>query len=299
MRRIFITGASGLLGSKLMAIGRDEYEILGQFNQNEFSLKGCETVQLDLNDRETLFHIVEQFEPDFVVHAAAVRDMDFCETNQAEATKANVDATQNMYDICKEIGAKLLYVSTDVVFDGTKTDYKETDDPNPLSHYARTKLEGEKVVLQDPENIVARMSVLFGWNVSDRRLNFVTWLLNNLKLGEEVELYTDQYRNGTFMDDAARVFLAMYMRGLSGIYHVAGKNCLNRYEIGEVVCEIFGYDTELLKPITSGSAGWVATRPANCCMDVSKTEDALEMNLLTFREGILEMKRQEDEGILF
>jgi dTDP-4-dehydrorhamnose reductase len=153
--------------------------------------------------------------------------------------------------------------------------------------------------MENPENLVARISFLYGWNVNDRRLNFVTWLLNNLKLGNEVELYTDQYRNGTFMDDAARVFLAMYMRGLTGIYHIAGHNCLNRYEMGEQVCEIFGYDTELLKAGSSDSAEWQVPRPKNCCLDVSRAEEDLEMNLLTFREGLLEMKRQEENGILF
>jgi dTDP-4-dehydrorhamnose reductase len=299
MRKIFITGASGLLGSKLMAIARDEFEVMGQYNQNVFSLKGCDSVQLDLRDFEKVSHVIEQFEPDFLVHASALRDIDYCEEHREEATQVNVEATRVIADICKQIGTKLLYVSTDVVFDGTRTDYKTTDEPGPASHYARTKHEGEKIIMENPENMVARISFLYGWNVNDRRLNFVTWLLNNLKLGDEVELFTDQYRNGTYMDDAARVFLAMYMRGLSGIYHVASHNCLNRYEMGELVCEVFGYDTDQLKAGTSDSASWQVKRPKNCCMDVSRIEEDLEINLLTFREGLLEMKRQEEDGVLF
>ena len=299
MRKIFITGASGLLGSKVMAIARDDYEVLGQYHENEFNVKGCDTVGLDLRDQEKVSHVIEQFEPDFLIHASALRDIDYCEEHKEEATQINVEATRVISEICGQLGTKILYVSTDVVFDGAKTDYKITDEPNPTSHYAKTKYEGEKIISENPDNLIARISFLYGWNVNDRRLNFVTWLLNNLKLGAEVDLYTDQYRNGTFMDDAARVFLAMYMRGLSGIYHVAGQNCLNRYEMGEQVCEIFGYDTEQLKAGTSDSAAWQVPRPKNCCMDVSRAEEDLEINLLSFREGLQEMKRQEEDGVLF
>jgi dTDP-4-dehydrorhamnose reductase len=299
MRKILITGASGLLGSKLMAIARDDFEVLGQYYHEDFSLKGCEAVQMDLRDREKVFTMVEQYEPDILVHAAALRDMDYCEMHKEEAQAVNVDATRNVVDICKEIGTKVLYVSTDVIFDGTRTNYKETDEPSPINVYAKTKLEGEALVLEGAENIVTRISFLYGWNVSDRRLNFVTWVLNNLKLEAEIDLYTDQYRNGSYMDDVARVFLMMYMRGLKGIYHVAGHNCLNRYEMGEIICEVFGYDKDLLTPTNSANADWTAPRPNNCCLDVSRAEEDLEMNFLPFREGLLAMKKQESEGILF
>lgn len=299
MRNIFITGASGLLGSKLMAVAREDYDVLGQYHQKEFSMKGCRTVELDLCDRDKVFSTIEQFEPDLVVHTAALRDMDYCEAHKEEADAVNVSATRNIRDICSQIGTKVIFISTDMVFDGAKASYDENAETSPTNYYGETKVQAESLISEDPNNIITRISFLFGWNVNDRRLNFVTWVLNNLKLGDELELYTDIYRNGTFMDDAARMFLLMYMRGLSGIYHVAGKSCLNRFEMGELICEIFGYDKEILKANTSENASWVANRPKRCCLDVSRTEEDLELNLLDFRECLLDMKKQESQGIVY
>ncbi|UCH88792.1 MAG: SDR family oxidoreductase [Thermoplasmata archaeon] len=299
MRKVFITGASGLLGSKIMAIAREDYEVLGQYNKVEFTMKGCQNVQLDLCDREKLFKTVGQFEPDFLIHTAAIRDMDYCEAHKEEALAANVEATRNISDICTEIGTKVIFISTDVIFDGTETEYKETSEPKPLNYYAETKVEGESIILQNSANLIARISFLYGWNVSDRRLNFVTWVLNNLKLGNEIDLYMDHYRNGTFMDDAARLLLMMYMRGLSGIYHLAGKYCMNRFEMGELVCEVFGYDKEHLVAKSLEEASWIAKRPTRVCMDVSKAEEDLGLNLLSFRESLLDMKKQESQGVVF
>jgi dTDP-4-dehydrorhamnose reductase len=299
MRNLFITGSSGLLGSKIMAVAREDYNVTGQYHKTDFRMKGCQEVQLDLCDRDSVFKVIGEAEPDYLIHAAALREIDYCEQHQDEAYAINVEATKNVRDICAEIGTKVLYVSTDIVFDGESGSYQETSETHPLNYYAETKLEGEKLILEEADNIVSRISFLFGWNVSERRLNFVTWVLNQLKLGNDIDLYTDQYRNGTFMDDAARVFLMMYMRGLKGIYHIAGKNCLNRHEMAENICEVFGYDKELLLAKSSENSDWIAPRPNKVCLDVSKAEEDLELNLLSFREGLLDMKRQESEGVVF
>ncbi len=302
--KLLVIGGSGLLGYKVAKMASNEHETFLTYNYRSIQVEGCTALKLDKCDRKAVFELLEKIKPDVVVDTAALHNVDYCETHPEEAWKVNVEGTRNVAEACKKIGAKIIFISTDYVFDGTKGYYTEEDTPNPLSYYAKTKLEAEKTIQSlDVNYIIARPSVIYGWNPNEvsglksssgKSVNFVVWALQKLEKGEEIKAVTDQYSSPTLADNLAEALLVMASSEKQGIYHTAGKDCVNRYEFTLKIAEVFGLDKSLIKPVTSEIFKQVAKRPKKCCLDVSKAEKDFGIRFLTVEEGLKLMKNQKE-----
>ena len=302
--KLLVIGGSGLLGYKVAKMASNEHETFLTYNYRSIQVEGCTALKLDKCDRKAVFELLEKIKPDVVVDTAALHNVDYCETHPEEAWKVNVEGTRNVAEACKKIGAKIIFISTDYVFDGTKGYYTEEDTPNPLSYYAKTKLEAEKIIQSlDVNYIIARPSVIYGWNPNEvsglksssgKSVNFVVWALQKLEKGEEIKAVTDQYSSPTLADNLAEALLVMASSEKQGIYHTAGKDCVNRYEFTLKIAEVFGLDKSLIKPVTSEIFKQVAKRPKKCCLDVSKAEKDFGIRFLTVEEGLKLMKNQKE-----
>ena len=302
--KLLVIGGSGLLGYKVAKMASDEHETFLTYNYRSIQIEGCTALKLDKCDREAVFELLEKIKPDVVIDTAALHNVDYCETHPEEAWKVNVEGTRNVAEACKKVGAKIIFISTDYVFDGTKGYYTEEDKPNPLSYYAKTKLEAEKIIQSlDVNYIIARPSVIYGWNPNEvsglksssgKSVNFVVWALQKLEKGEEIKAVTDQYSSPTLADNLAEALLVMASSEKQGIYHTAGKDCVNRYEFTLKIAEVFGLDKSLIKPVTSEIFKQVAKRPKKCCLDVSKAEKDFGIRFLTVEEGLKLMKNQKE-----
>jgi len=302
--KLLVIGGSGLLGYKVAKMASNEHETFLTYNYRSIQVEGCTALKLDKCDREAVFELLEKIKPDVVIDTAALHNVDYCETHPEEAWKVNVEGTRNVAEACKKVGAKIIFVSTDYVFDGTKGYYTEEDTPNPLSYYAKTKLEAEKTIQSlDVNYIIARPSVIYGWNPNEvsglksssgKSVNFVVWALQKLEKGEEIKAVTDQYSSPTLADNLAEALLVMASSEKQGIYHTAGKDCVNRYEFTLKIAEVFGLDKSLIKPVTSEIFKQIAKRPKKCCLDVSKAEKDFGIRFLTVEEGLKLMKNQKE-----
>ena len=302
--KLLVIGGSGLLGYKVAKMASDEHETFLTYNYRSIQIEGCTALKLDKCDRKAVFELLEKIKPDVVIDTAALHNVDYCETHPEEAWKVNVEGTRNVAEACKKVGAKIIFISTDYVFDGTKGYYTEEDTPNPLSYYAKTKLEAEKIIQSlDVNYIIARPSVIYGWNPNEvsglksssgKSVNFVVWALQKLEKGEEIKAVTDQYSSPTLADNLAEALLVMASSEKQGIYHTAGKDCVNRYEFTLKIAEVFGLDKSLIKPVTSEIFKQVAKRPKKCCLDVSKAEKDFGIRFLTVEEGLKLMKNQKE-----
>jgi len=302
--KLLVIGGSGLLGYKVAKMASNEHETFLTYNYRSIQIEGCTALKLDKCDRKAVFELLEKIKPDVVIDTAALHNVDYCETHPEEAWKVNVEGTRNVVEACKKVGAKIIFISTDYVFDGTKGYYTEEDTPNPLSHYAKTKLEAEKIIQSlDVNYIIARPSVIYGWNPNEvsglksssgKSVNFVVWALQKLEKGEEIKAVTNQYSSPTLADNLAEALLVMASSEKQGIYHTAGKDCLNRYEFTLKIAEVFGLDKSLIKPVTSEIFKQVAKRPKKCCLDVSKAEKDFGIRFLTVEEGLKLMKNQKE-----
>ena len=302
--KLLVIGGSGLLGYKVAKMASNEHETFLTYNYRSIQVEGCTALKLDKCDRKAVFELLEKIKPDVVIDTAALHNVDYCETHPEEAWKVNVEGTRNVAEACKKVGAKIIFISTDYVFDGTKGYYTEEDTPNPLSYYAKTKLEAEKTIQSlDVNYIIARPSVIYGWNPNEvsglksssgKSVNFVVWALQKLEKGEEIKAVTDQYSSPTLADNLAEALLVMASSEKQGIYHTAGKDCVNRYEFTLKIAEVFGLDKSLIKPVTSEIFKQVAKRPKKCCLDVSKAEKDFGIRFLTVEEGLKLMKNQKE-----
>jgi len=294
--KVLVIGGSGLLGSKVIKTASKKFHTIGTYHTHPFKMGNCETLKLDIVNKEQTLELIHGKKPDCVILTAAQTNVDRCEIHPEEAWRIHVDGTKNVSEACKKSGAKLIYVSTDYVFDGKKGFYTEDDKTRPINVYGRTKLAGERAIQTICDDYaIARMSVLYGWNTITTKHNFVTWVLEKLKNTKEVKLLTDQYTSPTLADNAAEALLAILKKNKKGLYHTSGKDCISRFEFGKEIAKIFELNTGLIKPITLDKIDLPAKRPLKSCLDVSKAELELGVRLMNVNEGLSEMKKQSQE----
>jgi len=269
--RLFITGYKGLLGSKIIKY---------------YNFRTYPKERIDITKKE-IFTYIKKVNPDIVIHCAAFTNVDGCEIQKEKAWEVNVTGTGNVAQACHEIGAKMIYVSTDFVFDGKKGMYKETDKTNPMNYYGKTKLEGEKRVQEICKNyVIARTSVLYGQH---ERLNFVTWVIEQLKNKNKINIVTDQYASPTFADNLAEVLLEIAEKDTQGLYHVTGSERINRYDFALKIADRFDLDKNLITPIVSNELNQKAERPKDSSLCVEKIKNKVYTKLLNIDEGLERM----------
>jgi dTDP-4-dehydrorhamnose reductase len=297
--KVAIIGGSGLLGQYLVgeAVSRG-HEVVSTYNGGNPCPIG-KTVSLDMTDQAAVESFFSSEVPDRVLLPAAMTDVEECEKRPQLAFSVNVEGTMNVAMACKSGGAALLYVSTDYVFNGLKgLKYYEFETPDPLSIYSKTKLEGERLVIDSSKrNAVCRVAVLYGWNRLSAKDNFVSWVIRSVRAGKEVRLFEDQFVTATYAPHCAKVLMEVSDRGLKGLFHTSGPDCLSRYQMGTVIADVFGLEVSLLKPSKLQEAKLMAKRAENSCLNVENIEAQLDMSMMSFRAGVEDMKATESVQI--
>jgi dTDP-4-dehydrorhamnose reductase len=293
--KVAIIGGSGLLGQYLVreALSRG-HKVVSTYKGGK-PCPAARSVSLDMTDQTAVETFFSQEMPDLVLLPAAIADVDECERKPQMAFSINVEGTMNVAQACRSSGARLLYVSTDYVFNGLKgSKYYEFENPDPLSIYSKTKLEGERLVMDySKQNAVCRVAVLYGWNLLSAKDNFASWVVRSLRAGKEVRLFEDQFVSATYTPHCAKVLMEVSERGLKGLFHTSGPDCLSRHQMGMVIADVFGLDRSLIRPSLLKDANFLAKRAENSCLNVENIEAQLDMSMMPFRAGIEDMKATE------
>ena len=267
--RILITGASGLLGINLALEAARQHVVFGQVNTNPIFPEVFSVLKKDLLEQDAVAELIYKTQPDWVIHCAALANLDACEKNPELAWELNTEIPRKFARQCRKGGARLLHVSTDAVFDGLSGGYNETDLPNPLGSYAQTKLAAEIAVADsNPDAIIARVN-LFGWSLKGRR-SLAEFFFNNLAAGKGVMGFSDVYFCPLLVNDIAEIFLKMLEMEMSGIYHVLSSDSMSKYEFGVTIARKFGFDPKLIAPNKVSEAGLSAARSPNLILRVDK-----------------------------
>jgi len=287
LEKVLVTGASGLLGSKLVKALSDGYEVIPTHSTH---LIHPDSVRMDIVDGKEVARVLSLVRPEFVVHAAAETNVDKCETDRELAWSVNAEGTRNIAEACGKVGARLVYISTDYVFDGEKGFYSEEDETKPVNYYGVTKLKGEEFVKKLCEDfVIVRTSVLYGRHPS--RVNFATWVINSLRDGKRISVVEDHYNSPTLADDLAEAILRIARKDAAGVYHIAGSERISRYDFAMKVAEIFGLNRSLITPVKMKDLkAWVAKRPRDSSLSVHKARHELKVSLLDIREGLRQMR---------
>ncbi len=290
--RLFVTGGSGLLGSRLAEVALERgYKVYSGYRTHrpEFG----EPVKFDLTDSNSIVKAVDSVKPDVIVHSAALTDVDKCEVEKELARRINAEGTEIVACAARKTGSFLVYVSTDYVFDGTKGMYREEDETNPVNHYGYTKLLGEKYTREYCVDFcIARTCVIYGAKPASGKVNFVLWLIDRLEKGESVKIVTDQYITPTLNTNLAEMLLEVAERKITGIFHLAGATRVSRFEFAEKIAEVFGLDDSLIAPSKMDEINWIAKRPRDSSLDTSKAARYLNEKPCDLKEALKTLKKE-------
>jgi dTDP-4-dehydrorhamnose reductase len=288
--KILITGSNGLLGQHLVdyciAKTIDFLATSNGSNRNSKLDEGHYSI-LDIRDKNQIEKIFDQYKPTHVIHTAALTNVDYCELNPAECHETNVVATQLLFEASKKCNAHFEFVSTDFVFDGENGPYKETDKVNPLSIYAKSKVDAEAYIIQsDYKNwSIARTIIVYGKGENLSRGNLLSWSKETLLKGEKINIVNDQYRAPTFAGDLAYGCMQIVEKNQSGIFHLSGPETFSIYDIVKKVALYFKCNVELINPISSATLSQPAKRPPKTGFDISKARELLGYNPKTLEES--------------
>ncbi|MEW6096740.1 MAG: SDR family oxidoreductase [bacterium] len=286
---ILIIGASGFVGSFLYEILAKEDEVIGTFYPRESEVKGFQ--YLDITDRKSVEVLIREIKPHVIILTAALTYVEYCEDHQKEAFDINVLGTTNVVLMAKEVNAKLVFFSTEYVFDGKKGPYSEIDLPNPISYYGKTKLEGERVIIDNLNDyLIIRTTVVYGYEKDGK--NFIMQLIQKNKDRQVMNVPLDQYGSPTFRDNLVAATIELIQKDKRGIYNVVGSEVMNRFDFSVLAAEILGLDKSLIIPKTTSELGQRAPRPLNAGLKIDKVKQEIETKLLSPKEGLEILKAQ-------
>lgn len=272
---ILVTGASGLLGANLVAsackLNRAVAVICHRYS---LQIPGVSVHRLDLTDSQATRQLITNLRPDAMIHCAAATDVDWCEEHPTETELINVQASAALAEIAQDVNARLLYVSTDAVFDGDRGHYAEQDEPAPLSVYAKSKLRGEQEVLRLCSSALIVRINIYGWNAQPKQ-SLAEWMLDQLQTDKHLNGFADVYFCPLLVNDLAEILLAMLDRGLSGVYHVVGSERISKYEFAKRLAATFGLNSNHVLPSSIAESSLRALRPHDTSLSTEKIQGAL------------------------
>jgi dTDP-4-dehydrorhamnose reductase len=289
--RCLVLGCNGLLGQKLVSLAPPGAEIMGSdMQERAVALPEGQYLRADLGDFNQTGKLVHACKPDWILNAAGFTNVDGAETEREICYRANVTAVEHLVHACRRHHARLVHVSTDYVFDGQNGPYSEEDRPNPIGYYGKSKLAGENVLRgSDIHYAVARTMVLYG-HAKAIRPNFVTWLIKTLNKNEPVRIVDDQFGNTTLADELAEGLWQIVAQNAQGIYHIAGREIIDRYHFSLQIAEIFHLDPALIRRIKTADLAQTAPRPMNSGLNVDKAMNELGLSLSDARGGLVRLQ---------
>jgi dTDP-4-dehydrorhamnose reductase len=286
--RILVTGASGLLGGRLAALLGPHRVVAARHAKP--TLGGQEEVPLDLRSSESIESAVGRARPDAIVHCAALADADRCEADPEEARRLNAEAPALLARRCRRLGVKLIAVSTDLVFDGSRSFVRETDPARPILVYGRTKLAGEDAVLSEhPDAAVVRVALLHGRGCGPRASasEAVAW---GLRAGRPFRMFTDQYRTPVDPESVAQALRRLLDGSARGRFHLGGALRVSRHELALRVARLFGLSPEPIGAVRQADHPLGAPRPADVSLDSGRARRELGWAPRPLDDGLRESR---------
>lgn len=274
MTRILVTGASGLLGLNFCLQYAGQHEIMGLTHSLPLSGTPFKVIQADLTQPDVAIKVITATGPVLIVHCAAAANLEVAEANPALAWRLNAEVPGEVAAAARRVGAQMIHISTDAVFDGLSGNYSESDPPNPLSVYAQSKLAGEQAVAAvNPDAIIARVN-FYGWSALGRR-SLAEFFYTNLTAGIPIPGFTDVFFNPLHTHGLNEILMRMVDLKLSGLFHVVSRESLSKYDFGCRIARLFGLDPRTIQPASWKTAGLAAARAPNLNLRTEKLARAL------------------------
>lgn len=298
--KVLITGSNGLLGQKLVSLlyllpevtliatarGENRDEIYEDYIYES----------MDITSEENVLAVFRKHKPDAVIHTAAMTHVDQCELNKEDCVDQNITAVKHIVKACKEVGAFIVHVSTDFIFDGTHGPLTEEETPNPVNYYGWTKWEAEKAVeASGLKWAIARTVLVYGVVQDMSRSNIVLWTKNNLEQKKEINVVNDQWRTPTLAEDLAKGCWLIVQKQATGIFNISGEEMISPYDLAHTVADVWKLDKGLIKQADSSTFTQPAMRPPKTGFIIDKAKKVLGYKPHTLIEGLELVKEQLKE----
>jgi dTDP-4-dehydrorhamnose reductase len=281
--RILVTGSNGLLGQKIVAqLLSAKVDFLATSigkNRNTNCPSNIYT-EMDICNESNITEVFESFQPTHVIHTAAMTNVDTCELEPENCRRINVTSVKFLTSACLQFSCHFQLLSTDFVFDGSKGNYSEEDIPNPLSEYARSKVEAEEIAKLLPTQMysIVRTIIVYGTGENLSRSNIVVWAKEALKKGQELTIIDDQFRAPTWADDLAWACIRICELNEQGIFHIAGPETMSIFQIVERIAQYYHLPMNQVKRTDSSTLNQPAKRPPKTGFNLSKARQVLGYN---------------------
>ena len=290
-KKVLITGGAGFVAGNIIKqslnlkervdiVALDRYEAV--YKQENLSW-----YTVDLLDSEKLKYILDKTEPDVIVHLAALSDIDYCEAHKDIAEKINTGVTEVLADYCKNTGCRLIYFSSDSVFDGKKGLYTEDDTPKPLHFYGKTKVASEDIIKKILNNwVIIRPSLVMGLPVFDEGNSFLWRMIKSLKMGNQVAFPKSEIRSPADVITLSRSVLEFAFTTYNGYLHISSNDVLTRYDMAKRIAVRLGYSTELIADKKPDVSSGRAPRPKDVSLDNSRAKQILKTPMVGLDKGL-------------
>jgi dTDP-4-dehydrorhamnose reductase len=302
MTKILLTGSNGLLGQKIVNLLSEKSDtalIITSKGENRISEtpKNATFESLDITNELEVTRIFGKYQPQAVIHTAALTNVDECELNPEACYLQNVVATENIAKACKAQNSFLVHLSTDFIFDGKTGMYDENAVPNPISIYGESKLKAEQIILQTLDNYaIARTVLVYGITPKMSRTNIILWVKKSLEEGKNIKVVDDQWRTPTLAEDLAMGCYLLAEKQITGIFNISGKELLTPYEMAIKTADFFGLDKTLIEKADASSFTQPAQRPPRTGFNIEKAEKILGYQPHSFHQGLELLAKQIKEN---
>lgn len=289
MHRLLITGGSGFVGQNLARYFQSRWQTaITYLSQRPTS--AAESFQLDVRESNAVFALFEQVKPTLVIHAAGNKDIRFCESEPAEATRVNAEGTRNVARACRKVEARMIYVSTDLVFSCEEGNYKEDDLPEPQLSYGKSKLLGEKFASEELANVaICRSGGIFGSGSP-----LLKWFSAEIEARRNVECFVDVFNTPTYVDNLAEMIEAIVANDLAGIFHTVGRERVSRLQFFQEYANTFDLDASLLTPVSISSVKEKMFLQPDSSLSSEKTAASLGVTFNSPAEGFTRLRARRD-----
>ena len=292
VKKILVTGGTGLLGSNWADSINHKIEVILGFHNRHIEKAGTTVVSVVLENELELLNTVSRLAPDVVVHCAALTNIEECEKNSELAENVNVFLAKNVTNVCSNLGIKFVYISTDQLFDGHSAYLNEGTPTNPLNTYGKTKASAEKyITIHKPEALIIRTN-FFGWGTSYRE-SFSDFIISGLRRGREMHLFSDVYFTPILIEELVAVTHELLDKSAAGIFHVVSAERVSKYEFGLMLAQEFELDSTLITPCLITDRADLVKRPLDMSLSNEKVSRILGHKLRNLREQMADLRESE------
>ena len=289
--KLLITGSNGLLGQKLVdyCLAKNIEFIPTSKGENRNSKCPSDLYRsMDITDRDEVLEIISDVIPTHVIHTAAMTNVDQCELKPEACELINVTATKYLVEACNKVNAHFQLLSTDFVFDGEKGNYSEDDEMNPLSAYAKSKVDAEAIVTNESRtaNSIVRTIIVYGNAENLSKSNIIAWAKSALEKGDPLTIVDDQFRAPTWAEDLAAGCMGVLEHNQTGVFHVSGPETMSIFELVLRIGKHFGMATNQVSKISSSTLNQAAKRPPKTGFDLSKAYQQIDYKPHTLEETL-------------